>query len=104
MMPQPGDPVRHPARPPRGTFGATRGPARCVPPIAHDLALGASTAPCGNVAPPVTGGTLGCMLRRPPEEDWAHRQARVRLSKATWANIATRYGHHAMPRSASMYP
>src|SRR5215212_980396 len=51
-----------------------------------------STAPCGDVAPPVIDGTWGCLLRRPLEEDRGHRQARVRLSKAAWANIiATRY-------------
>jgi hypothetical protein len=54
----------------------------------------AHTEPCGNIAPPVIDGTLEGLLRRPPEEDRAHCQARVRLGKATWANIATRYGLH----------
>ena len=50
------------------------------------------TAPCGDVAPPVIDGVWGCLLRRPPEEDRGHRQARLGLSKATWGNvIATRY-------------
>ena len=50
------------------------------------------TAPCGDVAPPVIDGVWGCLIRRPPEEDRGHRQARLGLSKATWGNIiATRY-------------
>jgi glycine/D-amino acid oxidase-like deaminating enzyme len=52
----------------------------------------APTAPCGDIAPPVIDETWGCLLRRPGEEDRGHRQARVRLSMATWGNIiATRY-------------
>ena len=30
---------------------------------------------------------LGCLLRSPAKEAREHRQARVRLSKATWGNI-----------------
>src|ERR671917_2669575 len=53
----------------------------------------APTAPCSDVAPPVIDSLWGCMIRRPPEKDRGHRQARLGLSKATWGNniIATRY-------------
>src|SRR5918995_7286250 len=60
------------------------------PPI--EVLLPLPTAPCGDVASPVIDGTWGCLLRRSPVEDRGHRQACVRLSKATWGNIiATRY-------------
>src|SRR3712207_4682609 len=51
-----------------------------------------STAPCGDVAPPVIDNMWECLLRRPAKEDKGGCQARVRLSKVIWGKlIATRY-------------
>ena len=66
--------------------------AACIFIYHHYILWLRPTAPCSEVAPPVIDDGWGCLLRRPPEEDRGRCQARLGLSKVTWANIiATRY-------------